>query len=173
LFSPLTPYHRLCNFWGPSLNSDVVSVGWVWRVTGWASNVTMSWRKRKLWFALRARARAHTHTHTLTHTHTPQHIKGGWPHNTDTSEPVVGYGHGAINMAFETATSPSLVHRANQLRYPCPQSWRGGGVEDGRFRWQVRVVNGRESSRKNRSLPEAGTVSRKRSPPDAATPRHQ
>jgi hypothetical protein len=29
------------------------------------------------------------------HSQTPKHFRGGWSHNTDTSEPIVGYNYRA------------------------------------------------------------------------------
>jgi hypothetical protein len=66
-------------------------------------------------------------------THAPMHIRGGWSHYTDASEPVVGYGANYLwslfNPGFQPATSLSLAQRANQMRYLGPYKYGGWGNE--------------------------------------------
>jgi hypothetical protein len=77
--------------------------------------------------------------------HTPKHIRGGWSHYTDTSEPVEVMGPkiwSLSNPGFEPPTFRSLVQRANHCtnRAHCVKWWRrgeggcGGGRKGGRGR---------------------------------------
>jgi hypothetical protein len=52
---------------------------------------------------------------------TLKHVRGGWPHYKNTSEPVASYGANIIvTVQFGIRTSDLIAQRANQLRYPGP-----------------------------------------------------